>query len=263
MTEKRSPALVELQGIGKAFPTESGQRVWVIRDISLAIKQGELITVVGPSGSGKSTLLRLIAGILDASEGSVVFDGRRVAGPSRERVMIFQNSEAALFEWLTAAQNVEFGLRSAGMPRRSRAERGREVLELVGLGSHAEKHPSQLSGGMQQRLQIARAIAVRPKLLLLDEPLAALDAQTRRILLRELVKLWAETESTFVYVTHDIREAALLGGRIVVVSRGPSATVREVLVNAEPYPRDEFSSGFASLCKAIDASLTAEVGEEL
>lgn len=255
--------LVEMKGIGKAFPTSSGRPAWVVRDISLSVQEGEFLTIVGPSGSGKTTLLRLIAGIMMPSEGTVEFEGRPIGRPGSDRVMVFQSSEAALFEWLTVKQNVEFGLRSLGMPRGPRALRSTAVLDLVGLSPHAKKFPSQLSGGMQQRLQIARAIAVQPKLLLMDEPLAALDAQTRRILLKELVRLWKETQSTFIYVTHDIREAVLLGGRIVVVSSGPSACIRTVLVNESPYPRDEFGQDFMALFRAIDDQLAAEVGEQL
>lgn len=255
--------LVHVNDAGKAFVTRGGQAVWVVRHITLSVSEGEFVTVVGPSGSGKTTLLRMIAGITPPSEGEVRFGNQLVSRPSSDRVMVFQSSEAALFEWLTAQQNVEFGLRSLRLPKSARRERSAAVLDLVGLASHATKYPSQLSGGMQQRLQIARAIAVEPKLLLMDEPLAALDAQTRRILLKELVRLWEETRSTFIYVTHDIREAILLGGRIVVVSQGPAASVKTVLTNTSSYPRDEFGPDFMALFRSIDHELATEVGDAL
>ncbi len=259
--------LAHLTDVGKCFPQRGRARgtlpQWTVRHVNLDVMRGEFLIVVGPSGSGKTTLLRMLAGILEPTEGTVVFDGRRVVGPSYERVMVFQSSEIALFEWLTVVQNVEFGLRAMKCPSRQRAERTQEALALVGLQGHDRKLPGELSGGMQQRLQIARALAVRPALLLMDEPLAALDAQTRRILLRELVRIWQETQTTFVYVTHDIREAVLLGGRIAVVSRGPSAVVKLVVANKLPYPRDEFDDEFIALYRRIDEEVSMEVGQDL
>lgn len=254
--------LVELERVGKQFQDGRGHLTWVLRDFCLDVRMGEFVTIVGPSGSGKTTLLRLAAGILQPSEGAVTFAGQPVRGPGPERVMVFQSSEAALFEWLTARQNVEFGLRAMGVGRKPREARATAALHLVGLGDHAGKFPHELSGGMQQRLQIARALAVEPKLLLMDEPLAALDAQTRRILLRELVRIWQTARTTFLYVTHDIREAVLLGQRIIVVSRAP-ARVLQVLECPLPYPRDEFGQTFVELFRKVDRAISEEVGTEL
>lgn len=254
--------LVQLEAVGKRFRDGQGHLAWVLRDLSLSVGSGEFVTIVGPSGSGKTTILRLVAGILAPSEGKVAFAGHLVGGPGPDRVMVFQSSEAALFEWLTARENVEFGLRAMGLGRGPRRSRADGTLELVGLLAHAGKFPGELSGGMQQRLQIARALAVEPKLLLMDEPLASLDAQTRRILLRELVRIWESTRTTFIYVTHDIREAVLLGQRILVVSRSP-ARVKRVLECSLPYPRDEFGPRFIELYREVDRLVSEEVGGEL
>lgn len=255
--------LVEMRQVGKAFVGRKGVLNWIVRDITLSVDSREFLTIVGPSGSGKTTLLRLVAGILPCTEGSLEFEGRAIIGPSRDRVMVFQSASTVLFEWLNARDNVAFGLRTLGMSKASGTALAEEMLSLVGLAAHGEKYPSQLSGGMQQRLQIARALAVAPKVLLMDEPLAALDAQTRRILLKELVSLWERLQTAFIYVTHDIREAIFLGQRIAVFTNGPSATIKSVYANSLPYPRDEFSDQFIALYKQIDGELSAEVGESL
>ncbi|MHB8322841.1 MAG: ABC transporter ATP-binding protein [Candidatus Dormibacteria bacterium] len=259
----RHESIAEVRDLGKCFPARGAEPSWILRHVSLDVRRGEFLTVVGPSGSGKTSILRMLAGIMFPNEGTVSFEGAVVKGPSQHRVMVFQSSEAALFEWLTARENVAFGLRATRCPAAEREARTQQVLGLVGLSGHERKFPSELSGGMQQRLQIARAIAVQPTMLLMDEPLAALDAQTRRILLRELVTIWQQTQTTFVYVTHDIREAVLLGERIAVVSRGPAAAVKRVIVNRSPYPRDEFDPGFVRLYQEIDRDLAGEVGEDL
>lgn len=247
--------------LGKAFPNLQGGLDWIVRDINLDVQPGEFLTIVGPSGSGKTTILRMIAGIMEPSEGRVMFNGKNITGPSPERMMVFQSSEESLFEWLTVSQNVKFGPRMLRYPAASREAMVQESIELVGLAGHVNKLPGQLSGGMRQRLQIARALAVEPKMLVMDEPLAAVDAQTRRILLRELVRIWQKTSATIIYVTHDLREALQLGQRVVVISRGPSAKVKLILPNKDPYPRDEFSASFIDLYRQLDKMLSEEVGE--
>ncbi|MHB8294874.1 MAG: ABC transporter ATP-binding protein [Acidimicrobiales bacterium] len=252
---------VRLDGVGKRF--EAGSGAWVVRNVSLEMEPGEFLTIVGPSGSGKTTLLRMIAGIVTSSEGTIHCDGKLVTGPSPERVMVFQSSEDALFDWLSVTGNVEFGLKAAKIGRAERERTARECLALVGLSGHEHKYPSELSGGMKQRLQIARALAVRPRLLVMDEPLASLDAQTRRVLQRELVRIWQSSEATVAYVTHDIREAVLLGQRVAVVSRGPAATVRSMYSHEAAFPRDEFADRSLELYRQLDAEMAGEVGDEL
>ncbi len=252
-----------LDKVGIAFGERGRDPRWVLRNVSLEIRPGEITAVLGPSGSGKTTILRLIAGQLSASEGVVSFGGAPVSGPGPDRVMVFQSSDDALFQWLTVRQNAEFGLKAAGVDRAEARARARAVLTLVGLAGHESKLPGQLSGGMKQRLQIARALAVRPEVLVMDEPLAALDAQSRRILQRELVQIWQETRPTIIYVTHDIREALVLGQRIAVVSSGPAASIRTLVEHDVPYPRDEFDPHFVELHRHLDRVLSEEVGEQL
>jgi NitT/TauT family transport system ATP-binding protein len=259
----RAAGALSLEGLGFAYDDPGGEPHWILKDVNLEIKSGEFTTIVGPSGSGKTTILRLVAGLLHPTEGRVSFDGQAVVGPGPDRVMVFQSSEVALFEWLTARKNVEFGLRATRTPRAASRARAEAALALVGLSGHEGKLPGELSGGMKQRLQIARAIAVQPEVLVMDEPLASLDAQTRRILLRELIHIWRETGATMVYVTHDIREALILGQRIAVVSRGPAAHIRRQIDYEAPYPRDEFAPEFIARYRQLDAALSEEVGEAL
>ena len=252
-----------LEGVGVAFDGRGSDPHWVLRDVDLTIGPGDFTTILGPSGSGKTTILRLIAGQLEPSEGSVSFGEVPVGGPGPDRVMVFQSSDDALFQWLTARQNVEFGLRAGRMARSESRKQATAALSLVGLAGHETKLPGQLSGGMKQRLQIARALAVKPQMLLMDEPLAALDAQSRRILQREIVRIWQDARPTIVYVTHDIREALVLGQRIALVSRGPAASIRMVVEHDAPYPRDEYDTSFVALQRHLDDALSSEVGEEL
>ncbi len=261
-TKRHAPGRMQLKNVGKQYSAIKTESVWVVRHVTLDVEPGEFITVIGPSGSGKTTLLRMIAGIVTPNEGEVLYDGIRVAGPGPDRIMVFQSSEDSLFEWLTVLGNVEFGPQAAKLSKDSRLQVARSAIALVGLEGHEYKFPHQLSGGMKQRLQIARALALRPQLLVMDEPLASLDAQTRRILLREFTRIWSQISATIVYVTHDIREAVLLGQRIVVISRGPAATIRAIYPNPVPYPRDEFHPAFIELYRTLDKSLADEVGEQ-
>src|SRR5258706_1931047 len=190
-----------------------------VQEIDLAVSPGEFVCLVGPSGCGKSTLLHLIAGLDRPSEGEIGLDGRAVHGPGRDRILIFQ--DRGLFPWLTARQNVEFGLRLKGLPRQERQEISRRYLHLVHLAQFEDSYPHQLSGGMKQRVALARALVMEPDVLLMDEPFAALDAQTRDRLHDELERIWSETGQTIIFVTHNVREAVRLGDRVVVMSYRP------------------------------------------
>ena len=233
----------------------------VISGLSLEIAAGEFFVVVGPSGCGKSTLLRMVAGFLSPTAGHVAVDGETVRGPGPDRAMVFQSVDGPLLEWLTVRQNVAFGLKLQARRGRGRFDKS-EVdhwLGVVGLTAAAGKYPHELSGGMKQRVQIARILAVKPDIVLLDEPFAALDAQTRRILQQQVSQLWKSEGRTFVYVTHDIREAVLLGQRIGVMRAGPNSSFRDVHTLDLPYPRDDFSAEFGEVARVVEQQIVQEV----
>jgi NitT/TauT family transport system ATP-binding protein len=233
--------MLEFRAVGKAFDVGPP----VLRDITFTVRPGELCCLLGPSGCGKSTLLYLTAGFETPTAGEIRFDGEPVRAPGRQRGIVFQDSAAALFPWLTAEENVEFGLRLQGVPAARRRAMADQLLHLVGLDAHRRKFPRQLSGGMQQRLQIARALALKPRLLLMDEPFGALDAHTRSRMHVELLRIWEATGTTILFVTHDIAEAVTLADRIVVMSPGPAATIRRIVTVTLPRPRDPAVEGFA------------------
>ncbi|WP_026555831.1 ABC transporter ATP-binding protein [Arthrobacter sp. 35W] len=188
-------------------------------NLSLDVAAGEFLTLVGPSGSGKTTLLDLLAGLTRPTSGRVLVDGREVTGPGKDRAVVFQ--QYALFPWRTASTNVSIGLEGSGLSRRQRAAKAREYLELVGLGGFEDRYPHELSGGMKQRVAIARSLAYEPDILLMDEPFAALDAQTREQLQDELLRIWRATGKTIIFITHGIDEAVYLGQRVAVLSSRP------------------------------------------
>lgn len=233
----------------------------VLSGLSLEIQAGELFVIVGPSGCGKSTLLRLVAGFLAPTEGFVTVGGDLVRGPGPDRAMVFQSVDGPLLDWMTVHQNVAFGLRLQARREKKRFDPGLvdHWLGVVGLTGAARKLPHELSGGMKQRVQIARILAVNPSIVLLDEPFAALDAQTRRLLLQQISDLWQSQGGTFVYVTHDIREAVLLGQRIGVMSAGPESNFRSIHQVDLPYPRDDFSPEFAQVARLVEDEIIEEV----
>jgi NitT/TauT family transport system ATP-binding protein len=190
-----------------------------IDGVDLVIHEGEFLTVVGPSGCGKSTLLDLLAGLTTPTKGRILIDGREVTGPGLDRGIVFQ--QYALFPWKTARGNIEFGLEAKGVPRSEWKEQTDYYLELVGLQSFGDRYPHELSGGMKQRVAIARSLAFNPDVLLMDEPFAALDAQTREMLQAELLRIWEKTKKTIIFITHGIDEAVYLGERVVVLSPNP------------------------------------------
>ena len=231
---------VSVEGLSKKYATKKGELV-VFDQVNLSIQRGEFVCIVGHSGCGKSTILNVLAGLDEASEGSVIMDGKELAGPSLDRGVVFQNY--SLLPWLSTLQNVTFGVaaRYPTWSRRKVSEHSSHFLSMVGLGDHLQKKPSELSGGMRQRVSIARAFATSPKLLLLDEPFGALDALTRGVIQDELIKIWGETQQTVFMITHDIDEAILLADRILLMTNGPRARVAESVTINIPRPRNRVS----------------------
>ena len=224
---------VELQRVCKSFP-HHGEPLRALQDIDLVVEEGEFVCLLGPSGCGKSTIIHLIAGLDQPTSGAVLVDGRPVTGPAPSRMVVFQ--DAALFPWLHVLGNVEFGLRMAGLSKAMRRARALEFIKLVHLSRFTYAYPHQLSGGMKQRVAIARALALQPSVLLMDEPFAALDAQTRAVLQNELLEIWQLARPSVIFVTHNVREATGLADRVYVVSARPGR-VREVERIAIPRPR--------------------------
>jgi NitT/TauT family transport system ATP-binding protein len=225
----------------------TGQPYEVFSNLSLKIDEGELVCVVGPSGCGKSTLLAAIAGIVPISGGTLTVSGNPVTGPGRDRAVVFQH--ASLLPWRTALANVTFGLRIRGMERTEAKRRAAETLELVGLSQFHHSYPHEMSGGMQQRVNLARALAVNPEILLLDEPFASLDALQREVLQNELTRIWEQTGKSGMFITHQIDEAVLLGDRVVVMSKGPNATIlKEIRVDL-PRPRNRATRSHPDFAK--------------
>jgi NitT/TauT family transport system ATP-binding protein len=234
-------AKISLRGVTQTFPVrdpKGGTSTLVaLDDVSLDVRPGEFLTLVGPSGSGKSTVLDLLAGLARPTAGHVLVDGREVAGPGRDRAVVFQ--QYALFPWRTASQNVQIGLEGSRIPRRERIARAAHYLELVGLAGFEDRYPHELSGGMKQRVAIARSLAYEPEILLMDEPFAALDAQTREQLQSELLSIWRSTGKTVVFITHGIDEAVYLGQRVAVLTARPGRLQAVVEVDLPLVSDDE------------------------
>ena len=234
--EAAAPKL-ELRGVRKSFrAARGGGRVAVLEDLSLSVADQEFLAIIGPSGCGKSTILRIIDGLIPPDAGGIWIDGRPVSGPGGGRAMVFQSFD--LFPWRTTLQNIEFGLEMAGRPRAERREVARRHIELVGLQGFEDAYPHQLSGGMQQRVGIARALAVDPGILLMDEPFGALDVQTRDLLQDELLRIWERRRKTVVFITHSIEEAIYLADRVIVFTPRPARIDREIRIPFDR-PRDE------------------------
>ena len=239
---------------------DSAHQSYVALDgVDVEIVDGEFFCLLGPSGCGKSTLLNILAGFEPATSGSVTSDGTVVTGAGRDRVMFFQDAGSALFPWLNVEENVRFGLRVRKIPRREWDSIIDSYLRMVDLDRHRTKFPSQLSGGMRQRLQIARALAVEPEVLLMDEPFGALDALTRRRMHSVLLAIWQRTRKTVVFVTHDIAEALLLADRIGMMSVGPRSSITKIFDVDFPRPRDLTHPKVARLFHEIEALLEPDV----
>jgi NitT/TauT family transport system ATP-binding protein len=239
---------VVIEDVAKTYRERRGHSVEALAGVSFAVAAEELVAVVGPSGCGKSTLLNMLAGLLPPDAGSVGFDGELPAGRP-PTAMVFQ--EFALFPWRTVQANVEFGLEEAGHPAAERHATARRFIELTGLGGFERKYPHQLSGGMRQRVGIARALAVDPAVLLMDEPFSALDAQTRQLMQEELLGIWERTRKTIVYVTHNIHEAVWMADRVVVLSRRPGRVLEIVPVELKR-PRTEAMLGEPAFVHAVE-----------
>jgi NitT/TauT family transport system ATP-binding protein len=228
--------LLEIQRVAKTFDAQDGQVV-ALRSIDLSVTRGEFVSIVGPSGCGKSTLLQIIAGLLPATTGQVLLEGRAVIAPPEGVVYLFQQYSRSLMPWLTVEKNVSFGFKHAsGASQREVGERCVHFLDMVGLADFRGRYPWELSGGMQQRVAIARALAAEPRVLLLDEPFSSVDALTRLDLHGLMLDLWSKTGITILLVTHDVEEAVYLSDRIALLTRRP-AEVAQVFANALPRPR--------------------------
>jgi NitT/TauT family transport system ATP-binding protein len=250
--------LLRVDNVRKVFESARGSYV-ALDGISLDISDGEFLCLLGSSGCGKSTLLNILAGFEAVTAGAVMASGAAVTGPGRDRVMFFQDAGSALFPWLTVEENVRFGLRVRRVPKAEWNSIIDKYLQMVDLDRHRNKFPAELSGGMRQRLQIARALAVEPAVLLMDEPFAALDALTRRRMHSVLLDIWQRTGKTIVFVTHDIAEAISLADRIGMMSAGPRAVITKVIDIDLPRPRDLTNPRIAHLFNEIEALLAPDL----
>lgn len=259
---ERSPGIpkLSLRDVSLSYATNSNNRLVALKNINLQVQPGEFLCIVGPSGCGKSTLLHLIAGLHQQTSGEVLVDNGPVQGPGTDRILIFQ--ELGLFPWLTVAQNVEFGMRMKGVSKSDRQARVRDYLRLVHLQQFSDSYTHQLSGGMRQRVALARALATEPDVLLMDEPFAALDAQTRDMLHDELERIWAETGRTIIFVTHNVREAVRLGDRVVLLTFRPGQVKREYEVDLQR-PRHLEDVRVAGKAREILDDLREEINKSL
>ncbi|SCW39032.1 NitT/TauT family transport system ATP-binding protein [Paenibacillus tianmuensis] len=256
--------MIEIKDVSKTFHQRTGGSFTAIDNASLTIRKGEFVSLLGPSGCGKSTLLNLVAGLEQAEQGTITVNGKPCNAPGSDRVVVFQ--EHALFPWLTVLDNVAFGLKQKGIGKKEREALAMEQIKAVHLSKFADRYPHELSGGMKQRAAIARALAMDPEILLMDEPFAALDEQTRLILHKELEEIWMRTRKTILFITHNIREAVILSDRVLVMSTRPGKIKKEFAVQAAR-PRDYADSVLhhveASIMDALADELEKVVKEEM
>ncbi|AYM96635.1 ABC transporter ATP-binding protein [Acidovorax sp. 1608163] len=249
---------VSIQAVSRVFETAKGQRTQALQPVDFEVRDNDFVTILGPSGCGKSTLLRIVAGLDHATSGRVLLDGMPVEGPGPERGMVFQSY--TLFPWLTIEQNIRFGLRERGMPEAQQKERAAYFVAKVGLRGFEQHFPKQLSGGMQQRTAIARALANDPKILLMDEPFGALDNQTRVLMQELLLGIWEAERKTVLFVTHDIDEAIFMANRVAVFSARPGRIKTELAVDL-PHPR-HYTIKTSPEFMDLKARLTEEIRAE-
>jgi NitT/TauT family transport system ATP-binding protein len=250
--------LVTFDDVEKTYRSLQGDDYGAVEHFSLDIEAGEFFCLLGPSGCGKTTVLKMLAGFEAPTSGRISMDGEPVGGASRDRAVVFQGDDS-LYGWLTAVENVEFGLRMRRVPKAERRERAMRYLELVGLDGEERKYPAELSGGMKQRIQIARVLANEPKMLLMDEPFAALDAQTRALMQEELARIWRTERTTVLFITHDIDEAVTLATRIGVMRAGPRAQVKGLIDVALNGARDRTDDAFMRCYREVHAMIRDEV----
>ena len=253
---------IRAEGLAKWFTRPSGRsdRYLVFENLDLQVEDGEFFCLLGPSGCGKTTLLDIVAGFEPPSAGLVKVFGEPVTGPGADRGVVFQN-DRALFSWLTVEENVSFGLRMRGLGKRERKEIVERNLELVGLAQHRGKFPTELSGGMKQRVQIARVLASDPRILLMDEPFAALDAQTRKRMQKELEGIWQRTRKAVLFITHEISEAIKLGDRVAVMTKGPRSRISKIVPVPLLRPRDDhLTPEFLSLYNQLNDEIEIAEG---
>jgi NitT/TauT family transport system ATP-binding protein len=254
-------AIVSFRDVEMAFQKNPEPYI-AIRDFSLDIEDGEFFCLLGPTGCGKTTILNLLAGFEKPSRGTIELGGIRIEGPSRDRAVVFQGDDS-LYPWLTARENIEFGPRMAGMSSNERRSIAQRFLKLVGLGTHGQKYPHEMSGGMKQRTQIARVLANEPRMLLMDEPFGALDAQTRRVMQRELAKIWKATGKSVLFITHDIDEAIVLGTRVGIMRAGPASNLKEIIRIDEQLGHDRSHPRFIEYYKSVHEVIEEEVNKTL
>jgi NitT/TauT family transport system ATP-binding protein len=247
--------MVEIQALSKRYEVDDGEIV-ALSSTSLTVQEGEFVCLLGPSGCGKSTLLKIVAGLIAPSSGSIRIDGHPVTRPGPDRAVVFQ--DYALFPWMTVTENVEFGLAARGVDAARRRATSAELLRAVGLAEFATKFPHHLSGGMKQRVSIARALAVDPVLLLMDEPFGALDAQTRYVMQQELLRIWSAYRKTVLFVTHSIDEALYLGDRVVIMTARPGR-IKEDMRIGPARPRDIAGPEIGALRKQAMDLLSEEI----
>jgi ABC-type nitrate/sulfonate/bicarbonate transport system, ATPase component len=228
-------SFIQARNITLSFKPKNREPVTALNNFNLDVAKGEFVSIVGPSGCGKSTFLNILLGLIEPDNGQMQLNGTRITGPSQERAMVFQ--EFGLLPWRTVTANVELGLELKGVPSEQRLARANELIKLVGLNGFERHYPHELSGGMKQRVGLARALATEPAVLLMDEPFAALDAQTRDLMQAELLQIWERTQKTVLFVTHSIEEAAYLSDRVVVMTARPGHT-KDILKIDLPRPRD-------------------------
>jgi NitT/TauT family transport system ATP-binding protein len=255
-----SPVKLSFRGVSKAFATGSGAVVEALRDVSFDVGTGEFVCLIGPSGCGKSTILNLLAGLERPDRGEVLLDGAAIVEPGPDRALLFQ--DPALFPWLSVRGNVEYALRLRGTPAGELRDTAEHWLERVHLIAFADLQPHELSGGMRHRAALARALACRPQVLLADEPFGALDAQMREILQVELQQVWSELGNTFVFVTHNIREATFLADRVILLSARPGRPIEEYRITT-PRPRRFDDALLRSVVSDIHERLSKEVDEDV
>jgi NitT/TauT family transport system ATP-binding protein len=231
---KKTKPKLEIKEVGKIFKTKSGETT-ALEKTSFTIEDGEFVTILGPSGCGKSTVLRIVAGLEESTSGQVLLDGQEINGPGPDRGMVFQSY--TLFPWLTVKENITFGLKLQGVSQKERDDIAGHYLQLIGLEGFEKHFPIQLSGGMKQRVAIARALANDPKILLMDEPFGALDAQTRNIMQEVLLKAWEDSKKTILFITHDVDESIFLADSVYVMTARPGRLKKKVPINLER-PRD-------------------------